>query len=133
LVAIERGDILRALFVSCVLPKEKKSIGDFSLNLISPKKIKWMMLVDLCGIAIGLVTRWPRSHALPEGCTDTYFPGEGHRYIIDPGGIKKVGQEVLEYQIKGTVVTGTVRRVLGKDQIQSFRLDLKTNELTYGD
>lgn len=62
-----------------------------------------------------------------------YLPQGGHRYLIAPGGIKKVGQEVLDYRVSGTVVTGTVRLRLEQDDIRSFRLDLKTHEVTYGD
>lgn len=53
--------------------------------------------------------------------------------MIAPGGIKKAGQEVLSYEVKGTVITGTVRRTIGSDNIQSFRLDLKSGKLTMGD
>jgi len=76
---------------------------------------------------------WPRNRPLPEGYIYTYFPRGGHRYIIDPGGIKKVGQEVLDYHVSGTVVTGTVRLRLQHDDVRSFRLDLKTHEMTLGD
>jgi hypothetical protein len=74
----------------------------------------------------------PRTRPLPEGYTYIYFPRGGHRYIIDPGGIKKVGQEVLDYQVSGTVVTGTVRLALGGDDVRPFRLDLKTHTVTLG-
>jgi hypothetical protein len=75
----------------------------------------------------------PRTRSLPEGYTYAYFPSGGHRYLIAPGGIKKVGQEVLDYHVSGTLVTGTVRLQLEHDDIRSFRLDLKTHQVTLGD
>lgn len=75
----------------------------------------------------------PRSRSLPEGYTYTYFPSGGHRYIIAPGGIKKVGQEVLDYHVSGTVVTGRVRLRLENGDIRTFRLDLRTHQVTFTD
>jgi len=57
----------------------------------------------------------------------------GHRYLIAPGGVKKVGQEVLNYQVVGTVVTGTVRLRLEHDDVRTFHLDLKTHTVSLGD
>jgi hypothetical protein len=69
----------------------------------------------------------PRERSLPEGYFYVHFPISGHRYIIAPGGIKRVGQEVISYEIKGTIITGVVRRILGGDDIRTFHLDLKTH------
>jgi hypothetical protein len=93
------------------------------------------------GIAVGVllvavlfvVMQLPRTHALPQGYTDTYFPRGGHRYLIAPGGVKKVGQEVVNYQVVGTVVTGTVRLRLERDDVRTFHLDLKTHTVSLGD
>jgi len=80
-----------------------------------------------------VVMQLPRTHLLPEGYTDTDFPRGGHRYLIAPGGVKKVGQEVLSYQVVGTVVTGTDRLRLEHDDVRTFRLDLKTHTVSLGD
>ena len=77
-----------------------------------------------------VVMHLPRTHPLPEGYTDTDFPRGGHRYWIAPGGVKKVGQEVLSYQVVGTVVTGTDRLRLEHDDVRTF---LKTHTVSLGD
>ena len=87
-------------------------------------------------LAVVAVVTWafaPRSSSLPGGYTYSYFPAGGHRYISAPGGIKKVGQEVLSYQVQGTVVSGRVRRQLGGTDVRTFRLDTVTHEVTFGD
>jgi hypothetical protein len=84
-------------------------------------------------VVVFVVMHLPRTHPLPEGYTDTYFPRGGHRYLIAPGGVKKVGQEVLTYQVVGTVVTGTVRLRLEHDDVRTFHLDLKTHTVSLGD
>jgi hypothetical protein len=94
------------------------------------KTIQWAGIAGISGIALFLVLMQPRSRSLPLGYTYTYFPVGGQRYIVAPGGIKKVGQEVLEYHLNGTSVTGTVRLQLGHGDIRSFHLDLKTHEVT---
>lgn len=87
----------------------------------------------LAGILLPVLLLWPRTRSLPEGYVYMYFPRGGHRYLIAPGGIKKVGQEVLSYQVSGTVVTGMVRVRLEHDDVRSFRLDLKTHEVVLGE
>lgn len=95
--------------------------------------IQWAALVGI-GAGLGRIAlSFPRTRSLPEGYTDTYFPSGGHRYLIAPGGIKKVGQEVLDYHVSGTLVTGTVRLRLGQGDVRTFRLDLKTHTVALGD
>jgi hypothetical protein len=87
-------------------------------------------------LAVAAVVTWafaPRSALLPGGYTDTYFPAGGHRYISAPGGIKKVGQEVLSYEVEGAVVSGRVRLQLGGSDVRTFRLDTATHVVTFGD
>lgn len=95
--------------------------------------IKWVCIASVAAAVFAVVLLQPRMRSLPEGYTYACFPRGGHRYLIAPGGIKKVGQEVLDCRVSGTVVTGTVRLRLEQDDIRSFRLDLKTHEVTYGD
>lgn len=49
-----------------------------------------------------------------------------------PTASTKVGQEVLEHHITGMVVTGTVRLRLEHEDVRTFRLDMKTHEVTLG-
>jgi hypothetical protein len=87
-------------------------------------------------LALVAVVAWafaPRISSLPGGYTSTYFPAGGHRYISAPGGIKKVGQEVLSYQVQGAVVSGNVRLQLGGSDVRTFRLDTATHRVTLGD
>jgi hypothetical protein len=87
-------------------------------------------------LAVVAVVAWgfvPRSSSLPGGYTYTYYPAGGHRYISAPGGIKKVGQEVLSYQVQGAVVSGSVRLQLGGSDVRTFRLDTATHDVTFGD
>jgi len=74
-----------------------------------------------------------RTYPLSEGYTDTDVSRGGHRYWLAPGGVKKVGQEVLGDQVVGTVVTGTVRLRLEHDDVRTFHLDLKTHTVSLGD
>ena len=90
-------------------------------------------VVALAAVVVVYILTLPRVQSLPEGYTYEYFPAGGHRYIIAPGGIKRVGQEVLDYQVNGTTVDGTVRLDLGGIRIQKFHLDLKTHEVTFQD
>ena len=76
---------------------------------------------------------FPRSRRLPGGYTHTYFPAGGHRYIIAPGCIKKVGQQALTYRVEGAVISGTVRPQLGGDDIRRFRLDTGTHQVSLGE
>jgi len=69
----------------------------------------------------------------PGGYTYAYFPRGGHRYIIAPGGIKKVGQEVLSYRVDGAIVSGTVRPQLGGNDIRTFTLDTATHQVLLGE
>lgn len=96
------------------------------------RTFQWLGITAMAGVVLWVSLR-PRTHPLPGGYTDAFFPSNGHRYLIAPGGIKKVGPEVLTYQVAGTVVTGTVRSRLDHDEVRTFRLDLKTHELTLGD
>ena len=87
-------------------------------------------------LAVVAVVTWafaPRNSSLPGGYTYTYYPGGGHRYISAPGGIKKVGQEVLSSQVEGAVVSGSVRLQLGGSDVRTFRLDTATHVVTFGD
>ena len=95
--------------------------------------IKCVAITAVVAVLAFVALSFPRTRSLPEGYTYAYFPRGGHRYLIAPGGIKKVGQEVLDYHVTGTVVTGTVRLRLEHDDIRTFRLDLKTHEVTLGD
>ncbi len=97
------------------------------------RTIKWVTLVIVAAIVGFVLVSLPRVRSLPEGYTYLYTPASGHRYIVAPGGIKKVGQEVLDYHVVGTIVTGTVRLRLEHDDVRTFRLDLKTHEVTLGD
>ena len=95
--------------------------------------IKWAAILGILA-ALGFIALWfPRTRSLPEGYTYAYFPRGGHRYLIAPSGIKKVGQEVLEYHVSDGAVTGTVRLGLEHDDVRTFRLDLKTHTVTLGD
>jgi len=96
-----------------------------------PKAIKRSAIVVVCCFVAWVCYIWPRSHDLPEGYKYIYFPRGGHRYIVAPEGIKKVGQEVLDYRVDGTIIMGRVRRSLGNPKIDSFRLDLKTHSVAY--
>ena len=95
--------------------------------------IKWSLTVLILGIVVFVFMMLPRSRSLPEGYIYTYFPAGGHRYIIAPGGIKKVGQEVLDYDVSGTTITGRVRLQLEHDDIRSFSLDLRTHQVILTD
>ena len=97
------------------------------------RTIKWVSIATVAGVVLFVVLFLPRTRSLPEGYTYAYFPRGGHRYIIAPGGIKKVGQEVLDYHVTGNVVTGRVRIRLEQDDIRSFNLDLRTHQVTLGD
>jgi hypothetical protein len=97
------------------------------------RTIKCVSLAAFAAMVLLIVALFPRSRSLPEGYTYTYFPRGGHRYIIDSAGIKKVGQEVLDYQVSWSVVTGMVRLRLEHDDVRPFRLDLKTATVTLGD
>ncbi len=97
------------------------------------RTIKWVTLVIVVAIVGFVLVSLPRVRSLPEGYTYLYTPASGHRYIVAPGGIKKVGQEVLDYHVAGTIVTGTVRLRLEHDDVRTFRLDLETHEVTLGD
>ena len=93
----------------------------------------WVFAIGLTAVVVAFIFTLPHTRSLPEGYTYSYSPVGGHRYLIDPGGIKRVGQEVLDYQVNGTVVTGTVRLQLGGIDIKKFHLDLKSNEVTLTD
>ncbi len=94
---------------------------------------RWIGLGALAALAVMVLAIVPRSRSLPGGYTYTYFPCGGHRYIIAPGGIKKVGQEVLTYRVDGPIVSGTVRRQLGGNDIRTFRLDTTTHQVALGE
>ena len=95
--------------------------------------MKWTGIAIIVTVLAFVAVSFPRTRSLPEGYAFTYFPRGGHRYLIAPGGIKKVGQEVLDYHVSGTVVTGTVRLRLEHDDVRTFRLDLKTHKVTLGE
>ncbi|MBL9166833.1 MAG: hypothetical protein JNN07_03760 [Verrucomicrobiales bacterium] len=97
------------------------------------RKIKCASIAAASGVTIFLGLSLPRTRSLPESYTYAYFPRGGYRYLIAPGGIKKVGQEVLDYHVAGTIVTGTVRLRLEDDDVRIFRLDLKSHEVTFGE
>lgn len=97
------------------------------------RTIKWLTLAILAGIAVFALMLLPRVRSLPEGYTYLYTPASGHRYIVAPGGIKKVGQQVLDYRVSGSVITGTVRLAIGGDDVRAFHLDLNTHQVTLGD
>lgn len=97
------------------------------------RKIKCASIAAVLGVTVFLVLSLPRTRSLPESYTYAYFPRGGYRYLIAPGGIKKVGQEVLDYHVDGTIVTGTVRLRLEDDDIRTFRLDLKSHEVSFGE
>ena len=94
---------------------------------------RWITL-GLVAAAVAMVLAvFPRSRSLPGGYTYTYFPSSGHRYIINSGGIKRVGQEVLSYRVDGPIVSGTVRRQLGGKDVRTFRLDTTTHQVILGE
>src|SRR5262245_27226400 len=95
--------------------------------------MKWIGIAAIVAVLAFVALSFPRARSLPEGYTYVYFPRGGHRYLIAPGGIKKVGQEVLDYHISGAVVTGSVRLRLEDGDVRTFRLDLKTHEVTLGE
>jgi hypothetical protein len=97
------------------------------------RAIKWASFAVLAGIVGVVLMMMPRVRSLPEGYTYLYTPASGHRYIVAPGGIKKVGQEVLDCRVSGSVVIGTVRLRLGSDDVRTFRLDLKTHAVALGE
>jgi hypothetical protein len=74
---------------------------------------------------------WPRYTHISDGYVLADLPASGQRYIIDDGGIKKVGQQVLSYRIDGRLILGTVRRSLEDSEVQSFRLDMDTRRVDY--
>ena len=74
-----------------------------------------------------------RTYPLSEGYTDTDVSRGGHRSLIAPGGVKKLGREVLGDRVAGTVVTGTVRLRLEQDDVRTFHLDLKTHTVSLAD
>ena len=95
--------------------------------------IKWLATGVVVVIALWVIVVWPRSRSLPGGYVYTYYPNHGHRYIIDAGGIKKVGQEVLSYHVSDSSITGTVRLSLGGTDVRTFQIDLQTHKVTLGD
>jgi hypothetical protein len=95
--------------------------------------IKWIAITAVVAVLAFVALSVPRMRSLPEGYSYAHFPLGGHRYLMAPGGIKMVGQEVLDYHVAGTIVTGTVRLMLEHDDVRMFCLDLKTNEVTLGD
>ena len=97
------------------------------------RRIKMAAVIVVLAVLSIVALSVPRTRSLREGYADTFFPRTGHRYLIAPDGIKKVGQEVLDYQLTNSVVTGTVRRELEHDDIRTFRLDLKTHEVKWGE
>jgi hypothetical protein len=97
------------------------------------RAINRVSIAAILAVVVFVLLMLPRTRSLPEGYTYAYFPPGGHRYLIAPGGIKKIGQDVLDYHVIGTVVTGAVRLRLEHDDIRSFRLDLKTHQVTLGD
>ncbi len=103
------------------------------LSLNSRGIIRWVSISAVASVVLFVVLLLPRTRPLPKGYTYAYFPRGGHRYILAPGGIKKVGQEVLDYHVIGTVVSGKVRLQLEHDDIRLFSLDLKTHQVTLGD
>ena len=116
-----------------VVPSGQAGLGQARpLWVITRRTINWLVVAAVAGVVLIVALLLPRTRALPEGYSDAYFPGGGHRYLIAPDGIKKVGQEVLEYHITGTVVTGTVRLRLEHDDVRTFRLDMRTHEMTLG-
>ena len=115
------------------MPSGQAALGKARSRVVKTRStIHWVSLVAVAGVVLFVALLLPRTRALPEGYRYAYFPGGGHRYLIAPGGIKKVGQEVLEYHITGTVVTGTVRLRLEHEDVRTFRLDMKTHEVTLG-
>ena len=94
---------------------------------------KWVGIAVLSAVVVAALAFLPRSRSLPGGYRYTYFPVGGHRYIIAPEGIKKVGQEVLSYRVDGAVISGTVRRRLGGDDVRTFRLDTATHQVIIGE
>src|ERR1041385_4802334 len=92
--------------------------------------IKWGAIMAVVSFVAILFPRW---RSLPEGYTYLYTPASGHRYIVAPGGIKKVGQEELDYHVSGTAVTGRVRLQVEHHDIRSFPLHMKTHQVTLGD
>jgi hypothetical protein len=97
-----------------------------------PRTMK--LVASACLVAVLLFAfTLPRDQSLPGGYTYSYFPAGGQRYIIAPGGIKKVGQEVLDYQVDGAIISGTVRSELGGAEVRTFRLDTTTHQVTRGE
>ena len=97
--------------------------------------LKIIGVVAVLGVAtIGIVI-WrsnPRVTDLGNDYIYIYFPAGGHRYIVaQPEGIKKVGQEVLEYRVVGNVITGRVRRALGGNDIRGFSLNTTSHVVRY--
>jgi len=97
------------------------------------RTFRWITLGAVAAVAVMVLAVLPRSRSLPSGYTYTYFPRGGHRYIIAPGGIKTVGQEVLTYHVDGPIVSGTVRRQLEGNDVRTFRLDTTTHQVTLGE
>ena len=102
----------------------------FNLTLMNAwRAIKWIFIASflgLIGVAILFLVNWPKTRALPEGYTDVYFPRTGQRFLVDSEGIKRVGPEILDYQVSGTIVTGH------ETATQPFQIDLKTNKVILG-
>ena len=97
-----------------------------------PRTMKLVAAAGLGALLLSAVM-FPRDISLPGGYSYSYSPAGGHRYIIAPGGIKKVGQEVLDYQVDGAIISGTVRSELGGVDVRTFRLDTATHQVTRGE
>ena len=96
---------------------------------------KVAIVVGVVGVTLITAAMWrvlPRTRDLGNGYVYMHFPAGGHRYIVaKPEGIKKVGQEVLEYRVEGTMITGMVRRALGGNDVRGFTLDTKSHVVTF--
>ena len=87
----------------------------------------------VCALSAGIIALriWPKYTSMTERYSLAEFPAGGHRYIINDGGIKVVGQQVVTYRIRPDALTGTVRRDVGQAEVQSFRLDLTSGRVEY--
>jgi hypothetical protein len=88
-------------------------------------------VVAVIGVGVFICVSVPRTRDLGNGYMYIYFPRGGHRYIVaQPEGIKRVGQEVLDYQVNGNVITGRVRVALGGNDIRTFSLNTTSHVVT---
>lgn len=74
---------------------------------------------------------WPRLTPIAEGYVLSDFPTSGLRYVIDGGGQKKVGEQVIAHRVEGRRILGMVRRSMESPETVGFALDMASGQVVY--